>query len=102
MLNEIYNETYFNIIINKLFAGFYEKEFECENGHRKYSFQDEYRIIFSLEEISYFKKKKIYLTLYDCFEYNRRKHEQNCIYDDNNENEEENKIIEKDSVKESK
>ena len=41
MLNEIFNETYFNIIINKLFAGFYEKEFECENGHRKYSFQDE-------------------------------------------------------------
>ena len=102
MFNEIFNETNFNIIINKLFAGFYEKEFECENGHRKYSFQDEYRIIFSLEEISNFYKEKDYLTLYDCFEHNRRKHEQNSNYDDNKENEEENKIIEKDSIEESK
>ena len=73
---QVYKETYkeinFDIIINKLFVGFYEKEFKCKNNHLKYSFQSEYRIVFSLEEIfSYYKDKKV-LTLYDCFNhYNR-------------------------------
>ena len=73
---QVYKETYkeinFDIIINKLFVGFYEKEFKCKSGHLKYSFQSEYRIVFSLEELfSYYKDKKV-LTLYDCFDhYNR-------------------------------
>jgi hypothetical protein len=101
MFNEIFNETNFNIIINKLFVGFYEKEFECNNGHFKYSFQNEYRIIFSLEEISNFYKEKDYLTLYDCFEHNRRKHEQYCN-NDLEENNSKNKIEEKEFSEDSK
>jgi hypothetical protein len=71
MYREQYNEINFNIIINSLFVGFYEKEFKCENGHLKYSFQSEYRIVFSLEEIFSYYKNKEYLTLYDCFDHYR-------------------------------
>ena len=69
---EAYNEINFQIIINKLFVGFYEKEFIRNNNIFKYSFQSEYRIVFSLEEIfSYYKGKKV-LTLYDCFDHYKR------------------------------
>ena len=62
MFEDLYNEIDFkNIIINKLFVGFYEKEYKCENGHIKYSFQNEYRIIFPLEKIyNNIKKKKLF------------------------------------------
>ena len=73
MFNEMFKEINFDIIINQLFVGFYEKEFECKNRHLKYSFQNEYRIIFSLEEIFNYYKGKKNITLYDCFEHNRRK-----------------------------
>ena len=69
----LYNEIDFNnIIINRLFVGFYEKEYKCQKGHIKYSFQSEYRIVFPLEEISKFNSNKKYLTLYDCFDYYQR------------------------------
>lgn len=71
MYRELYKEINFDIIINRLFVGFYEKEFKCENGHLKYSFQSEYRIVFSLEEIFSYYKTKEYLTLYDCFDHYR-------------------------------
>jgi len=83
MYKSLYNEIDFeNIIINRLFVGFYEKEFKCEQGHIKYSFQSEYRIVFPLEEISKFYSNKEYLTLYDCFNYYQRKQ----ISTNNNDN----------------
>jgi hypothetical protein len=70
MFDDIKKDIDLSIIINKYFLGFYEKEYKCENGHKKYSFQNEYRIIFPLENISNFYKDKQKLTLYDCFSYN--------------------------------
>ena len=84
MFDDLYNEIDFdNIIINKLFVGFYEKEYTCENGHVKYSFQNEYRIIFPLEEIYKSFQKKSNLTLYDCFDYYQRPQSNNNIKDKN-------------------
>jgi hypothetical protein len=70
MFYDIKKDMDLSIIINKYFLGFYEKEYKCEKGHIKYSFQNEYRIIFPLEEISNFYKDKQKLTLDDCFSYN--------------------------------
>ena len=80
MLEDNKKEVDFNIIINKLFLGFYEKEYKCNKSHLKYSFQNEYRIVFPLEEISNYKKKKS-LTIYDCFNYyyqNEQKEYEKC------------------------
>lgn len=91
----LYNEIDFNnIIINKLFVGFYEKEYKCQNGHIKYSFQSEYRIVFPLEEISKFNSNKEYLTLYDCFNYYQRTQKNSNNYDIFNKNLDINKEIE--------
>ena len=85
MFEDLYNEIDFkNIIINKLFVGFYEKEYKCDDGHVKYSFQNEYRIIFPLEEISQKLKKNSNLTLYDCFDYYQRPQINNNIKKENN------------------
>ena len=68
---EIKNDIDFNLIINEFFLGFYECDFECKKGHHRYSFQNEYRMAFPLEEISEFykNKNKQNITLNDCFEY---------------------------------
>ena len=82
MFNDNKNEVNFNIIINKIFLGFYEKEYKCPTNlclHKKYSFQNEYKLVFPLEEIS--NKKKKNLTLYDCFDYcflNKQKNIEKC------------------------
>ncbi len=65
---ELENDIDFKLIINEFFLGFYECDFECKKGHHRYSFQNEYRMAFPLEEISEFYKKKN-ITLNDCFEY---------------------------------
>jgi len=72
MFEDIKKDIDFSIVINKLFLGFYEKEFKCEINkyHKKYSFQNEYRIVFPLEEIYKFYNNKENLTLDDCFSYN--------------------------------
>jgi len=70
MFHDLEKDIDLSIIINKYFLGFYEKEYKCKNDHIKYSFQNEYRIIFPLENISNFYKDKEKLTLYDCFSYN--------------------------------
>ena len=57
MFKEAFDEVDMNIIINKLFVGFYESEFKCRNGHLKYSFSNEYKITFPLEEIYNFYNK---------------------------------------------
>ena len=68
---EIENDIDFKLIINEFFLGFYECDFECKKGHHRYSFQNEYRMAFPLEEISeYYKtKNKQNITLNECFEY---------------------------------
>ena len=87
---EIYNEINFDVIINELFVGFYEKEFKCLNNHIKYSFQSEYRIVFTLEEIfSYYKGKNV-LTLYDCFNHYTRIQKIDESEEKNQENEDSN------------
>ena len=92
----LYNEIDFNnIIINRLFIGFYEKEYKCEKGHIKYSFQSEYRIVFPLEEISKFYSNKEYLTLYDCFNYYQRTQNNSNNNDKNNKKIDINKKIKK-------
>ena len=90
MYSEIYNEVNFDLIINKLFIGFYEKEFFCKNNHFKYSFQNEYRIVFSLEEIFNYYKDKNYLTLYECFDHYQRVQKKYIITNEKEEEEERN------------
>ena len=69
MLKEAREDIGTKIILDDIFLGMYEKEFKCKNGHIKYSFQTEYKIIFSLESISrFFNKDKF--NIYDCFDYN--------------------------------
>ena len=93
MFEDLYKEIDFqNIIINRLFVGFYEKEYKCSNGHIKYSFQNEYRIIFPLEKIYNNIKQKNYLTIYDCFDYYQKPkgniNNDNNNYSQNNNDEE--------------
>ena len=75
MFNEIKNEIDDNLIINKFFLGFYESEYQCKckKENYKYVFQNEYRIVFPLEEISQYYNNKSNITIYDCFEYNQKK-----------------------------
>ena len=96
MYKDLYNEINFNIIINNLFLGFYEKEFKCINNHLKYSFQSEYRIVFSLEEIFSYYKGKDNLTLYDCFEH-YKKIQKTINEEEKKEEEEEQKVDESNS-----
>ena len=75
-------------IINELFVGFYEKQYECQKGHIRYAFQSEYRIIFPLEKIDNdkFSNKNYYsnLNIYDCFNYiySKQKNETERCYRD--------------------
>lgn len=68
----IYREVNFDIIINKLFLGFYEKEMKCKNGHSYFCFQYEYKIEFPLESILKHNKNKKNIDLYDCFKHYER------------------------------
>jgi hypothetical protein len=72
MYREAYDGINFDIIINRLFVGFYEREFKCANGHLKYSFLSEYKITFPLEQIDKKIKKNNNLDIYDCFNYYER------------------------------
>lgn len=69
MLNDTIKDINFNIIINNLFLGFYEKQYECKNGHIKYYFQEEYHIMLPLQEIYENLNYKKNLNLYDCLNY---------------------------------
>ena len=69
MLNEAKEDMVTKTLLDDIFMGIYEKEFKCEEGHCKYSFQMEYRIVFSLESISKCLKREE-LDLYDCFAFN--------------------------------
>ena len=73
-----------NIIINKLFIGFYETSYFCEKDKRKitYSFQSESFLLFELEKINkYFKNNspKNELSLDLCFQYYYRL-QKNCSF----------------------
>ena len=73
MFNDIFNEIDMSIIINKLFLGFYESEFKCKNNHQKYYYiQNEYYLIFPLQEIYENLNYKKEVNLYDCFEHLER------------------------------
>ena len=79
MFLECYNDVDFNIIINQLFVGFYEREFTCKEGHKQYSFSSEYKIIFPIEQI-YIRRKKgknNIIDLDDCFNYYEREQNDN-------------------------
>ena len=75
MFNEIKNEIDYNLIINEFFLGFYESEYKCKckKENYKYIFQNEYRIVCPLEEISQYYYNKSNITINDCFEYNKKK-----------------------------
>ena len=82
MLKEAKEDISTKTILDDIFLGIYEKEFFCKNNHLKYSFQIEYRILFSLESISNFTKKNEF-DLSDCFDYsylNPEKTQENCYY----------------------
>ena len=75
MFEEIKKEVDFKLIINKYFLGFYESEYKCkgEKKHFRYVFQNEYRMIFPLEEVAqYYNRKDKNLTIIDFFEYNKK------------------------------
>lgn len=93
MFNDALKDIDPDIIINKLFVGFYESEYKCKNGHTKYYFQNEYHILLPLQEIHEnlnYKKKN--LNIYDCFNYlygsqkdlsfDKTIKKENIIYDD--------------------
>ena len=71
MFKEIENEVDSKLIINKYFLGFYESEYKCKKDkkHIRYVFQNEYRMIFPLEEVSLYYNNNN-LTIYDFFDYN--------------------------------
>jgi len=76
MFKEIENEIDKNLIINEFFLGFYESEYKCKckkEKYHKYIFQNEYRIVFPLEEISQYYHNRSNITLDDCFKYNKNK-----------------------------
>ena len=60
-----------NNIINKLFLGYYETIYKCQNIYNIniYSFETEYCIKFDLENIQNFYQNKENITLSQCFEY---------------------------------
>ena len=78
MYKEAYNEVDFGIIINRLFVGFFERIFKCSKGHIKYSFFNEYKLIFPLEQIYNFYINKN-IDIYDCFKYYERNQNDNEI-----------------------
>ena len=87
MLKEAEKDIMTKTILDKIFMGIYEKESKCENGHCKYSFQIEYRIVFSLENISKLLKEDEF-DLYDCFKCsykNKEKTKEKCYANDCNE-----------------
>ena len=69
MLEEAKEDIMTKTILDEIFLGIYEKDSKCLNGHHKYSFQIEYKIVFSLEKISELLNKNDF-DLYDCFKYN--------------------------------
>ena len=69
MLKEAKEDLMTKTILDDIFLGIYEKESKCKKGHSKFSFQIEYRIVFSLENISNLLGKDEF-DLYDCFKYN--------------------------------
>ena len=85
MFEDCYKDVDFKIIINKLFVGFYEREFKCSQGHIYYAFQNEYKITFPLEQInnSIKNKNNNYMNIYDCFDYYERKQNDDQMQDCN-------------------
>jgi ubiquitin C-terminal hydrolase len=69
MLEEAKEDIMTKTILDEIFLGIYEKDSKCLNGHHKYSFQIEYKIVFFLEKISKLLNKNEF-DLYDCFKYN--------------------------------
>ena len=67
--DELKSDINFKLIINEFFLGFYKCDFECKNGHHRYSLQNEYRIAFPLEDISEYYKNRTKINLNNCFEY---------------------------------
>ena len=82
MLKEAKDDIMTKTILDDIFMGIYEKDSKCQSGHHKYSFQIEYRIVFSLENI-YKLLKKTEFDLNDCFKYNYKYAEntkEKCYY----------------------
>ena len=52
-----------DLILNKLFNGYYMSEYICKKGHIQYTFQNDYLMAFNMKNI-----KKNTITLYDCIE----------------------------------
>ena len=57
---------------------FYETEYDCPEGYKCYSIQNDTSIMFELIKISKIKRSSI--NIYDCFEYNFRKVENNEFF----------------------
>ena len=75
------SETNENLIINKLFIGYYEQIYNCSKIKNKkiYSFQSESFILFELQKIkNYFGDKKLNLEL--CFSYLYRKRKNSSFF----------------------
>ena len=70
MFQEAEREVDENIIINKLFLGYYESDYQCpvKESIHIYSFQEQTFLLFELLLISKYYDTK-YLTLKKCFEY---------------------------------
>ena len=77
MLADTANYVDNELILNKLFNGYYMSESICEKGHIQYTFQNEYLMAFNMNNI----RKKI-ITIYDCInQYQEKKYIkdfQNC------------------------
>ncbi len=83
IFNDIYKEIDMNNIINKLFLGFYESEYKCKNKHEQYYIQNDYYLIFPLQEIYENLNYKNEINLYNCFEYLQRN--KNEIFSNNDD-----------------
>ena len=61
MFADTANDVDKDLILNKLFNGYYMSESICEKGHIQYTFQNDYLMAFNMKNIG---KKTI--TIYDC------------------------------------
>ena len=61
MFADIANYVDKDLILNKLFNGYYMSESTCKNRHTQYTFQNDYLMSFNMKNI-----KKSVITIYDC------------------------------------
>ena len=70
MFQEVENEIDKNIIINKLFLGYYETEYQCPNNKNTYIYSFQYQTFLLFELLLVKNKYKIdNFSIYTCFNY---------------------------------